>query len=673
MNSRFFLKFTDPPFNLGTLTRRLQHSPLWMRHNLNGNGDSKLTSGVSVEGIDYESLLLNFVKACKTLHISTTKLENNNIDDSITVRKFNYSAEASSLRKALKYEAHNSDNNLKLSSRAVKHEFTETGLLPPLDLLELVLNKNKKLLTWKVMHQYLTKFPLPTTSHAIYLLKNFKCNTWVTSSSQLRLEDSAFLQQNSPPSLLFNQPFTQKPKNKCDYKTFQELCWIALRTAVYRQELDQAFKIVDIATRNLQKDTQLNRMNKGMHTNIKHTHGPDSRENDIPKKKKLTLQISDKPEESHPQSIKVISKGPLSFTKWLTVSPSFQFQLANQYISMGIIFAYPIFASAIIFPSSKIFNKAFISQDNADLFSLIQSIFTVLKELLANCYLPHLPGALIIVAILTFMNSLLLLSSLGSVGSTRLNRYLGIKPIDYDNEVLLGQYIKKTSIFSSSTRIRWTPTDTIHSAFPLIYKQLLFGSPCPGLLSPLKRWKLSKDHCVPTNQEVSKYSMLDNKITELKMVNYITRGYDELVDLNVANYHMFGQQNVSTSYSIDEHTNNPEMFKGYSPLYKHIHKNFAKELRDRKFRIKESLEERAFKEYWTLLSKAGSQSQYPFHIDLFLPFSIFTSSSQSSKNRYPVKSYLEDSYNEATYTWIEPDQDPSNKTLTKLRYKKMTI
>lgn len=174
----FFFHFSDPPFNFNTLTSRIVTSELF-----------QFTDKLE-RSRNFEFLLIDAIKSCKTLHLST------NTDDQIKSSKSQASHE------------------IKLAL-AQSRQFSS-----PLHLLTVVLDQNELALAYDPLHIYLATRPYPPTTHVISLLKKFK-NTLVARSG----------------GTTFN-----------GIHQFHNLIYIALRRAILRRELNLAYELVDLSS-----------------------------------------------------------------------------------------------------------------------------------------------------------------------------------------------------------------------------------------------------------------------------------------------------------------------------------------------------------------------------------------------------------------------------------------
>lgn len=131
----FFFHFNDPPFNINSLTARIEHSGL-----LSENASNK----PPLNPQDVERLLMDAIESCKSLH------------------RLNY-ANRSLSTSSKRQDTH----DLKIALARSKR------FKAPLDLLSEVMEKNMDKLTYEPMRLYLCSQPFPDTIHAIRFLKAF--------------------------------------------------------------------------------------------------------------------------------------------------------------------------------------------------------------------------------------------------------------------------------------------------------------------------------------------------------------------------------------------------------------------------------------------------------------------------------------------------------------------
>lgn len=130
----FFFHFSDPPFNLNTLTHRILNSGLLV------SKPDKIEISES-----YENLLIDAINSCKALHLKTYSK-----GDQITSSR---SQDTHDLKLAL----------------AQSKKF-----LTPLDLLTAILDYNASNLTYKSLLEYLVTRPYPPTQHVCLLLTQYR-------------------------------------------------------------------------------------------------------------------------------------------------------------------------------------------------------------------------------------------------------------------------------------------------------------------------------------------------------------------------------------------------------------------------------------------------------------------------------------------------------------------
>lgn len=816
LEKRFYLKFSDPPFNISELSRRIKRSTIWHTNSKTeqktspnsgptidpsiykeswtpSSAQSANSKQTSFSG-DYEKLLLDAIRSCKLLHRNqvfdhmqqhnmikagnmnknSSHFGNSLIEDfgkhgypekgenpilpiysnlhSASLTDYGYgelskyldkplinasenkkqenndavvidtaaskSSLVAGLRKALNKSNHKNTHEHSKSWKSQRthqeevnsntkdskkndtthtHHFSQSE---PLDLLRKVMNRNSNRLTISVLYSYLTTPPYPPTHHAISLLKHFKSNPWIQPTTFMllnptlqssidkendsslntisdELKDYQSYRQNAFVKMItklgrydnykYADPLSDEDVmssrqlkltervNKLIYKdslTLTDICWIVLRNAVYRQEFDKAFEVVDIATKPLEVNIEKKCENSQKDKQVPKTEFPNL---PLSKRQKLSLALAQ-----------------------ISRSPSLQLQLSSTFLFASFSFAY-----LSIFYWSK-FSASSMSMDEAE---PLAAAIALAFDMDLSSY-SSLPGSLALTTIVSLVPPMIYFISLG--GSLVPFSSKGLK-----------------NVRSTATqRVRWSSSTLWQRVFPSIIKDASFIS----LISQFVRFiksalaslfnRLLNINTKPntrlkpsmptqyTNMSYEGLTETDRVVLELKMTDYIAVAFDEISDVTVDNYHLFGQSannsiiddlveetkkskedfettsfnenleneqsenaypasaidittkeilplqlmsssssNSSTSFNTKKQNDSEGVFvsrKGPSIAQSRAQVVLTEQLAKRKMRIKETGQERWFNEYWTM---SGDE-----------------------------------------YVWVEPDQDPSTNVLRKLRY-----
>lgn len=810
----FYLKFSDPPFNISSLSQRIKSSSIWntTKPDANGTSESKQQASadncnsksskrvengetyptISTESLgDHERLLLDAIRSCKLLHRNqifdeTKKYKSSKIrriidpdikflrsanDETFSINgpviplysnmrsasladigyeklskyldpqlihsaehgtkdkskeksnntfidtKGSKSSLVADLRKAFNKPNNKSKNNgqrfpkgdkgveNKLSRKPNEdHEFRQSK---PLDLLQQVMDRNSHTMTAAVLYAYMTTAPYPPTSHIIKLLKEFKSSLWIQpttfqllngsplnggsiipdsslTTASKEIQDYQEYRQNVFVKMItklgsfekykYADPLSEQdsmsPRQlrlteriyKLTYKdtlTLTDLCWISLRNSVYRQEFDEAFQIVDIATKP-----------------IPNNHNPDFEQKDSQVLKcppsGLNLSIGQK-------TNLVISQ--------LSRSPSRQLELSSSFLFGSFSFLYFFIYYWPHFSSTPI-----LMDESEPLFTAIADA----SDMNLSSY-TSLPGSLVLSTILSFIPPMIYFTSFG--GSFIPFSLRGIN----------------SSKALATQRVRWSSATLWQQLFPTFmkngsfvfrvyrgFKQLLniVMAPLKILLarivktpnSQADKTKLESHSAAFTNMQYEGLTELDRAVLELKMVDYITVSFDEIVDVTVDNYHLFGE-NVSDTEMVgsfgnlvdDASTivepneqNQPDAQEPNSVVYpasaidmttkeilplKQVPTSFAENSELTGSRATKN-DDKATKSQYSRKGPSIAQSRAQVLL-----------TEQLAKRNMRIKDTVQERwFNEywamagEGYVWVEPDQDPSTGILRKLRY-----
>ncbi|VVT56525.1 uncharacterized protein SAPINGB_P005132 [Magnusiomyces paraingens] len=207
----------------------------------------------------------------------------------------------------------------------------------------------------------------------------------------------------------------------------------------------------------------------------------------------------------------------------------------------------------------------------------------------------------------------------------------------------------------SGQRVKWTRMAFWQQVAPAVFMRTSFITGVINFCTSLVAAVRSPRTLVTNASAAGLDNSLARKLLELRMTDYIAVAYDELVDVTVDNFHVYGeklsQPNVLTpetlythSYNYYHNDNNPttteeiasktnqssfESTKGPAVNHNAAKTVLQEQLARRRLRIKTSPSEQTFMDYWTFAGQG--------------------------------------------YEWVEPDQDPSGPAQARLRYDKKKV